>query len=104
MHQSVTEVEDGPSEPPEDANGRLCIKVSESIAGDYDTLPSEDELTVLYSAQFAVDYLFLFVKGMDRSGITLRLSPGKPLVLDYPLGCSKTDYVRFVLAPKLADS
>ena len=88
----------------EQSGTRLCIKVSESIAGDYDTLPSEDELTTLYSAAFAVDYLFLFVKGMDRSGITLRLSPGKPLVLDYPLGCSKTDYVRFVLAPKVTDA
>jgi hypothetical protein len=77
--------------------------VSENVAGDYDSLPSEDELKVLYSAKFAVDYLFLFVKGMDRSGVTLRLSQGLPLILDYPLGCSSTDYVRFVLAPKVVD-
>ena len=40
---------------------------------------------------------------MDRSGISIHLSPGQPLVLDYPLGCATTDYVRFVLAPKLTD-
>jgi hypothetical protein len=96
-YQSITEENEGP------AGDSLCIKVSENVAGDYDSLPSEDELKVLYSAKFAVDYLFLFVKGMDRSGVTLRLSQGLPLILDYPLGCSSTDYVRFVLAPKVVD-
>lgn len=118
-YQSVTEIAtgkgvdscdlDGPDGAAGDAamdptsKTPLCIRVSENIAGDYETFPSEDDLHVLYSAKFAVDYLFLFVKGMDRSGITIRLSPELPLILDYPLGCSNTDYVRFVLAPKLAD-
>jgi len=100
-YQSVTEDEPASGAPSEASP--MCIKVSENIAGDYDTLPSEEDLDVIYSAKFAVDYLFLFVKGMDRSGITLRLSPGLPLILDYPLGCTKTDYVRFVLAPKVTD-
>ena len=43
------------------------------------------------------------VQGMDRSGVSLHLSPSQPLVLDYPLGCSKTDFIRFVLAPKVTD-
>jgi hypothetical protein len=96
-YQSITEQN-------ECSNGdSLCIKVSENAAGDYDALPSESELDVLYSAKFAVDYLFMFTKGMDRSGVTLRLNKGLPLILDYPLGCSNTDYVRFVLAPKIVD-
>ena len=43
------------------------------------------------------------MQGMDRSGVSLHLSPSQPLVLDYPLGCSKTDFIRFVLAPKVTD-
>ena len=104
-YQSITEV-DAPAPAGDAASptiNPLCIRVSENIAGDYDAIPSEEDLEVLYSARFAVDYLFLFVKGMDRSGITLRLSPDLPLIIDYPLGCSSTDYVRFVLAPKLED-
>uniref|UniRef100_A0A6C0C1D3 Proliferating cell nuclear antigen PCNA N-terminal domain-containing protein n=1 Tax=viral metagenome TaxID=1070528 RepID=A0A6C0C1D3_9ZZZZ len=102
-YQSVTEVDAVSADPSRHTSNPLCIRVSENIAGDYDAIPSEEDLEVLYSARFAVDYLFLFVKGMDRSGITLRLSPDLPLIIDYPLGCSNTDYVRFVLAPKLAD-
>ena len=102
-YQSVTEVDEQGDESSRTKANPLCIRVSENIAGDYETFPSEDELDVLYSARFAVDYLFLFVKGMDRSGITLRLGPELPLIIDYPLGCSNTDYVRFVLAPKIAD-
>lgn len=102
-YQSVTEDDTDPSATEAQTDAPLCIRVSENMAGDYDTLPSEDELDVLYSAKFAVDYLFLFVKGMDRTGITLRLNPGQPLVLDYSLGCSQTDYIRFVLAPKVTE-
>jgi hypothetical protein len=96
-YQSVTE------DVVQTSEDTMSIKVSESIAGDYEALPLEEDLELLYSAKFSVDYLFLFVKGMDRSGITLRLAPGKPLILDYPLGCSRTDYIRFVLAPKVID-
>jgi hypothetical protein len=41
---------------------------------------------------------------MDRSTITLHLSPDKPLVLDFPLGCHSTDYVRFVRASAKASA
>lgn len=102
-YQSVTEVDAAAGDAAPLTTNPLYIRVSENIAGDYDAIPSEEDLEVLYSAKFAVDYLFLFVKGMDRSGITLRLSSDLPLIIDYPLGCSSTDYVRFVLAPKLAD-
>lgn len=97
-YQSVTEDQEEANE-----ESQLCIKVSENIAGDYSALPSEEHMDVLFSAKFGVEYLFNFVKGMDRSGITLRLSPGLPLVLEYPLGCSRSDYIRFVLAPKVGE-
>jgi len=66
-YQSVTETEEstGPEArctESESSEKPLCIKASENVAGDYDGLPSEGDLDVLYSAKFAVDYLFLFVK------------------------------------------
>ena len=76
-YQSVTEEEkndrdkasDGTTEDKASEANSLCIKVSENIAGDYQSLPSEDELEVLYAAKFAVDYLFLMVKARAH-GIT----------------------------------
>ena len=62
-YQSVTEEERaGDDSASSTAKGPVCIKASENIAGDYDALPCEDELDTVYSAKFAVDYLFLFVK------------------------------------------
>lgn len=60
-YQSVTETEAADGDAP-NPDAPLCIKASENVVGDYQGLPSEDELDTLYSAKFAVDYLFLFVK------------------------------------------
>ena len=58
-----------------------------------------EELEPTYQGSFLSRYLFQFVKSMERSNITLRLARDKPLIIDYPLGCSSTDGLRFVLAP-----
>jgi hypothetical protein len=52
-----------------------------------------------YQGSFLAEYLYLFVKSMDRFNITLRLAHERPLIVDYPLGCSSTDGLRYVLAP-----
>jgi len=56
-----------------------------------------------YQGTFQAEYLYLFVKSMDRFNITLRLGHGGPLIVDYPLGCSATDSLRYVLAPTIQE-
>ena len=58
-----------------------------------------EEMEPSYQGTFLAEYLYLFVKSMDRFNITLRLGHGRPLIVDYPLGCSSTDGLRYVLAP-----
>ena len=59
------------------------------------------QLQPVYSDVFNAEYLCLFVAKMDRNNITFRLAQGKPLVVEYPLGSSSTDQLRYVLAPSL---
>ena len=58
-----------------------------------------EDMQPSYEGRFLAEYLCLFVKCMDRFNITLRLGTGVPLIVDYPLGCSATDNLRYVLAP-----
>lgn len=57
------------------------------------------DLKPLYQGTFLSRCLINFIKSMERSNLTLRLANEKPLIIDYPLGCSSTDGLRFVLAP-----
>jgi len=57
------------------------------------------KMSPVYQGSFLSEYLFFFVKSMDRFNITLRLATDRPLIVDYPLGCSSTDGLRYVLAP-----
>jgi len=91
-----------------DAGGPMTIKALEggSVSdGDEEDLGGEgiqerlDDLKPSYEGSFLAEYLYLFVKAMDRFNITLRLAHDKPLIVDYPLGCSSTDGLRYVLAP-----
>lgn len=56
---------------------------------------------LLYSGEFAVDYLNNFVRSMEKVNVTLRLKNGNPLILDYPLGSVTTDSLRYVLAARM---
>lgn len=62
-----------------------------------------DAYEVLYSARFSIEYLIVFTKNMERHSLTLRVSKKIPLILDYPLGGGETNWIRFVLAPRVDD-
>ena len=51
---------------------------------------------------FSAQYLSLFLKSMERSIITMKLSKDKPLIIHYPLG-AEASHICFVLAPKTPD-
>ncbi len=82
----------------------MVIRASTSVTEDYDGLPPEDELISIYNGIFSVEYLFLATRSMERHVLTLRLGRGKPLLIEFPLGSGKTDYLRCVLAPKFDGS
>ena len=95
-----------------DAGGPTHLKAVEQDVAEQGDDASEDgsmlhdqleELEPKYQGTFLSRYLFQFVKSMERSNITLRLASDKPLIIDYPLGCSNTDGLRFVLAPTAMD-
>ena len=48
---------------------------------------------------FSTDYLSMFVKGMDKNTINIRLSRKKPLLLNYLLDGDRS-MICFVLAPR----
>jgi hypothetical protein len=56
---------------------------------------------LVYSETFHTEHLWNFTRAMDRMTATFRLCAQRPLLLEYPLGDSGTDYLRFVLAPTL---
>jgi len=64
---------------------------------------AEAPMRTLYSGNFTSEFIFNFLKSMERFNVTFRLSNDKPLLLDYALGCSTSDSVRFVLAPRCTD-
>jgi len=49
--------------------------------------------------RFSTKYLKMFLKSMDRNTIALRMSPAKPLVIQYPLD-NEESYCNFILVPK----
>lgn len=56
----------------------------------------------VFQESFKLTNLFNFVKSMERTVITLRLLQNRPLIIDYPLGCSSTDHIRFVTSGVLS--
>lgn len=72
-------------------------------AGEEGEEDDQDEpMRTLYSGNFTSEFIFNFLRSMERFNVTFRLSNDKPLLLDYALGCSTSDSVRFVLAPRCA--
>lgn len=95
------------TEPPSAAGASgepLVIRASTSVAEDYEGLPPQDELDTIYSGVFGIEYLFLATRSMERHALTLRLGRDKPLLMEFPLGSGKTDYLRCILAPKFDNS
>ena len=63
-----------------------------------------ETLRPAFQGSFKLTNLFNFVKSMERTVITLRLLQDRPLIIDYPLGCSSTDHIRFVTSSTVADA
>jgi hypothetical protein len=63
---------------------------------------TETGMSVRYKHRFSVSYVNKFLAA-DSQLISLRLSPNKPLILNYPLGVSDS-FVSFVLSPRVSDS
>ena len=57
------------------------------------------QLEPVYNDRFLAEFLCNFVQKMERNTVTFRMAPSKPLIVEYPLGSSSTDRLRYVLAP-----
>ena len=94
LFQSTTESDEAAEGQPR------AIRAYEAPAGDSAAMPAAEDLTTVYGNDFSTDYLFKFVKSMERHAVTLRLAQTLPLVVEYPLGCETKNFLRFVLAAK----
>ena len=61
------------------------------------------QLEPVYNDRFLAEFLCNFVQKMERNTVTFRMAPSKPLIVEYPLGSSSTDRLRYVLAPLAHD-
>jgi hypothetical protein len=78
-------------------------KAEELGEGGEDDEDLNDGVDTLYCGNFTAEFIFNFLRSMERFQVTFRLSNDKPLVLDYALGCATSDSVRFILAPRCTD-
>lgn len=87
MFHSVTDTKDGAA---------CVIRTDQSeVRHTY----AQAKLVKRYEEVFSATYLNHFLKSMERHQITMKLSEGKPLILNYPLGGDQS-YICFVLAPR----
>ena len=88
---SITELSEG---------NIIVIKTAEERTNPSDQQSEiHDDLITIVNSRYDVNFLSLFMKSMDRQSLTMRLSPDKPLLLEYCLG-GGSSYIRFVLAMK----
>lgn len=72
------------------------------IRASTESLIEEEDMqegTVVYRDSFAVTYLSLFFRSMEKACIKIQLMENYPLYATYPLGTDNS-FVSFVLAPK----
>lgn len=69
--------------------------VEDEVSAEIDTADYERKCC----EQFSTEYLNMFVKSMDKTNLTLRLAPQKPILVSYPLD-SETSNIMFLLAPR----
>lgn len=81
-------------------SGTRVIRTEEASSAE---LPRVEKFDVVYSEKFHINYLQKFLSCMERQIITLKLSPGKPLYMNYHLGSEACNYVCLILAPKVSD-
>ena len=81
------------------------VITNSDITAIEDVDPSQVKLSSLktsFNELFTVDYLLKILKAMDRSTITLQMSPTKPLIVTNSWG-SEHSFISFVLSPRLDD-
>jgi hypothetical protein len=83
----------------ENRPGSTCVIRTEEGGVD---IPEVNNFEKKYDGDFSAHYLVNFLKSMERQVISMRLSAGKPLILNYPLG-TESSYICFVLASKAND-
>tara|TARA_B100000787_G_C16176739_1_gene289451 strand:+ start:258 stop:1178 length:921 start_codon:yes stop_codon:yes gene_type:complete len=83
----------------ENRQGSTCVIRTEEGGVD---IPEVEKFEKKYDGDFSASYLSSFLKSMERQVISMRLSEGKPLILNYPLG-TEASYICFVLASKAND-
>lgn len=71
------------------------IRTEENIKTEIDV----EDMIIKYDHRFSTQYLNYFFKSMERQNLTMKLSPEKPLVIEYPLG-KDGSYITFVLAAR----
>lgn len=84
-------------------NSRVVISTSESLENSesFNNIPMKLKFDEIFSSK----YLNIFLKAMEGTTVTLKLSPGKPMVLVYPFGDGEgRDHCHFIIAPSLKEN
>lgn len=78
------------------------IIVIKNDTNEDDVVDREIKFSKVFDELFATKHLQMFLKSMERANITMRMSPGRPLVIIHPLSGSEDSISRisFILAPK----
>lgn len=109
IYHSVTVCEPGDDQiMAVDANGEptgefqksYVVKTIEEEANDPALLTS---LVQKYNGLYTADRINKFIKCMQRTNLSISLSPGFPMIIHYALG-NEQSYMRFVLTEKLEDT
>ena len=75
---------------------------TQSMRDISDTSFNVDNMKMVNSEVYTLDYMIKFLKNMDQPMITMKMGTGLPILLHYDLGVDAS-FVRFVLAPKTSD-
>ena len=84
-------------------DGAACVIRTEQHDELIDADAESASLKMMYEETFLAQYMAYFLKSMERHVITMRLSPAKPLILNYPLGADAS-YICFVLEPRTKEA
>ena len=72
---------------------------TQSMQDTSDAFVSVEDMKMVNSEAYTLDYMIKFLKNMDQPMITMKMGTGLPILLHYDLGVDSS-FVRFVLAPK----
>ena len=84
-------------------DSRVIISTSDSLENNesFNSVPMKLKFDEIFSSK----HLHLFLKQMEGTTVTLKLSPGKPMVLVYPFGDGEgRDHCHFIIAPSVKEN